>query len=234
MSDSNTDNDGFGIWVPAEIVKHPQLTLADKFCFGVISALDKGKGFWMQNDSLATIVGISPTYASTCIKRLKDFGLVTVEQVPGGRRTVVCIDRSALRYGLTVSPLQESVSHPCENHKAPLTNFTRRTNRTRDDKNKDDETQVIDLSGFTWTDSGLFTKAWSEWCRYKGKMNNITVAKQMNFLKANCNGEADAVTIIETSIRNGWKGLFPINRGSGYTPQSHPSKHIDYNNDGLV
>ena len=232
MDDSNSNNEGFGIWVPAEVVQHPDLTLAEKFCFGVISALDKGKGFWMKNESLASLVGISPTYASICIRRLKDFGLVTVEQVPGGRRTVACVDRTALRKP-TSPTLPLSTTPPSEIHKAPLVKTTRPTHNTREDN-----TSVIKQGVFEWQDTGLFTKAWNEWEEYrrqmKAKLTPASVTKQQNFIAANSKSEADAVAIIENSIRNGWRGLFPLNGSATTTTKAnHPSSRINYKDDGL-
>lgn len=246
MDDTNNNEEKVGgIWIAAEIAQHPDLTMADKFCFGIISALDKGQGFWMKNETLAKLVGISPTYASVCIKRLSELGFVTIDQVAGGRRTVICVDRAALRL------LAKTTRQGCENHKAPLAKTTRPTHNTRDDNTSGLKTEgrasdktsswTFDFSGCKWQDTGKFTKVWLEWVEYRKQMkasiSQVGAVKQFNFLTANASTEDEAVLIIETSIRNGWKGLFPYRAATSVATNSfkanHPSTKIDYTNDGL-
>jgi DNA-binding MarR family transcriptional regulator len=238
MDDTNETNEGFGIWVPAEIVQDKEMTLAEKFCFGVICALDKGRGFWMKNETLAGLVGISPTYASVCISKLKDKGLVTIEQVPGGRRTVICVDRKAIR-----EALNNTTSPGCENHKAPLVEIARPTHNTRDDRTRvikqAVQAQLFALSPeCPWTNTGLFDKAWQEWVAYrkqiKAALSDASTKKQMAFISANSKNEQEAVQMIENSIRNGWRGLFPLTGMSQGIAKQHPSNRINYKEDGLT
>lgn len=61
-------------------------------------------------------------------------------------------------------------------------------------------------------DSLEFHRAWTEWFAYrkeiKKKMTETTIRKQFKDLAAHT--EADAIQIIEQSIRNGWTGLHPL------------------------
>lgn len=56
-------------------------------------------------------------------------------------------------------------------------------------------------------------KAWSEWEEYrkekKQKLTPMTIKQQIKFLEQH---RGDHVEIIQTSIRNGWRGLFEIKR----------------------
>jgi hypothetical protein len=56
-----------------------------------------------------------------------------------------------------------------------------------------------------------FKKAWGDWIQYKKeskyKLTTISIKKQLNMLSKN---PEDAIAIIEKSIINGWKGLFPF------------------------
>jgi hypothetical protein len=59
-----------------------------------------------------------------------------------------------------------------------------------------------------------FSAAWHRWVQYafpKRKVPYLTYVGQLEFLNAMT--AAEAVESIETSIRNGWKGLFPTRKG---------------------
>jgi len=59
----------------------------------------------------------------------------------------------------------------------------------------------------------LDKEAWSEWEQYrkeiKKKLTPLTIKQQIRFLEKNKN---DHIEIINTSISNGWTGLFPIKK----------------------
>ncbi len=71
-------------------------------------------------------------------------------------------------------------------------------------KKQDNE---IQLPG--WLDK----EAWNEWQQYrkeiKKKLTPITIKQQLKFLEKN---KSDHIEIINTSISNGWTGLFPIKK----------------------
>lgn len=235
MTHENDENPRLcGIWIAAEVAHDPDLTLAEKFCFGVISALDKGKGFWMKNDTLAAIVGISPTYASVCIGKLKEKGLIKVDARPGFQRTIVCIDREALRGRPSERP---TTPEACEKHKAPLAKSERPTNDTRTDGTSWGlkELPLAMDTPPTWKITEAFHKAWCEWVDYrsarKPKLSPMSARKQLDFLFG-VPAELMAVEIINNSIRNGWQGLFPVS-GSAGKRQDHPSRKITYTDDEL-
>ena len=56
-------------------------------------------------------------------------------------------------------------------------------------------------------------KVWSDWEEYrkekKQKLTPMTIKQQIKFLEKN---KADHIQIIQTSIQNGWRGLFEIKR----------------------
>lgn len=57
-----------------------------------------------------------------------------------------------------------------------------------------------------------FSSAWDEWLQYRKdsrhKVTGITIKKQLDMLSKY--SESQAVEIINTSIRNGWQGLFEL------------------------
>ncbi len=94
------------------------------------------------------------------------------------------------------------------------------TNTNKNDKNVKNEKNNKGADIFPVHFSGNFIKAWNKWLDYreeiKKPLKSATRKSQMDFLKTY--NEAEAVAIIMQSIRNGWQGLFEINK------QTHGAK----------
>lgn len=60
----------------------------------------------------------------------------------------------------------------------------------------------------------------------KRKVPYLTYMEQLKFLNAMPVGEA--VESIETSIRNGWKGLFPVRKGKMATKPLTKKDHDEF------
>lgn len=93
-------------------------------------------------------------------------------------------------------------------------------NTNKNDKNVKNEKNNKGADIFPVHFSGNFIKAWNKWLDYreeiKKPLKNATRKSQMDFLKTY--NEAEAIAIIMQSIRNGWQGLFEINK------QTHGAK----------
>lgn len=81
---------------------------------------------------------------------------------------------------------------------------------------------TMEVSAFVLPD-WLNKEAWAEWELYrkeiKKKLTPTTVKRQLKELEAH---KADHVEMIANSIRNGWTGLFPINKGRTAKQTSQP------------
>lgn len=64
---------------------------------------------------------------------------------------------------------------------------------------------------------GVRPEVWEEWRRFRGKLSDYMIRLQAKQL-TDIGGDPNAV--IEQSIRNGWKGLFPLKTASTGPPQS--------------
>lgn len=208
-----------GLWIPLEILEDQDLTMTEKIIFAMISALDSGKGFWMSNDALAQRVSVSSNYASVCLSHLQKKGYIKIHQPPGGRRIVETVDRLALRGSLSIDtqgslnpepPLQKSMS-PSERIKE------RRDRDTKGGSSSDDLLALMSGSLdqiFPWKQTPALLDAWADWIEYrkerKPRLTLSTGKKQILFLAKNARDEAQAIEILERSIRNSWMGLFPL------------------------
>jgi uncharacterized protein YdaU (DUF1376 family) len=75
-------------------------------------------------------------------------------------------------------------------------------------------------------DSSEFHKAWSDYCEYRkqsryAKLKPASVQSQLATLASW--GQEDAITSIQTTIRNGWQGLFPVRRTITNSPEKAKS-----------
>lgn len=74
-----------------------------------------------------------------------------------------------------------------------------------------------------------FSAAWHRWTQYaypKKKVPYLTYVGQLEFL--NAMSPADAVECIEQSIRNGWKGLFPVRKSMKQTKPLTKTDHEQF------
>jgi hypothetical protein len=218
-----------GIWLPLEILEEPGLSLSEKIIFGVISALDSGKGFWMTNHALASRIGITPTHVSACVSNLARLGYISISQNPGGRRIIETVDRQALKKGY-----RKTITLPLRKPEAPLPKIGRPSDNKEERKDKRTvgvmENMDALFSGSRWKPGNLFTDAWADWIAYrkerKPSLTPSAATMQVEFIIEQSLDEKDAVEIIEQSIRNSWMGLFPLKK-PGIFP-GKPKIKVDY------
>lgn len=117
----------------------------------------------------------------------------------------------------TYQESEQQVEHQVNNKR---TTSEQRVNTYKNDKNEKNEKNNKGADIFPVHFSGNFIKAWNKWLDYreeiKKPLKNATRKSQMDFLKTY--NEAEAIAIIMQSIRNGWQGLFEINK------QTHGTK----------
>ena len=75
-------------------------------------------------------------------------------------------------------------------------------------------------------DTPEFHKAWCDYCDYRktsryAKLKPASVNSQLATLASW--GQEDAITSIQTTIRNGWQGLFPVRRTITHSPEKAKS-----------
>jgi hypothetical protein len=75
-------------------------------------------------------------------------------------------------------------------------------------------------------DTPEFHKAWGDYCDYRkqsryAKLKPASVQSQLSTLASW--GQEDAIQSIQTTIRNGWQGLFPVRRTITHSPEKAKS-----------
>lgn len=192
-----------GIWIPREVALDKDLTPMAKMLYGVIQALDGGEsGCYASNAYLAEVVGCNKRHVQGMIKTLVEKKLLvsgTIGEKASETRSLMTAGTLAIRktpHALQcIPPVHRSASPPC----TPV-----HPNR-KEDKKEEEDTMLP-----PWGDG--MKKAWDEWVKFrkelKSPLTKLSKTKQFELL-ASLTSEAEAIECIQTSIRNGWQGLFP-------------------------
>lgn len=98
-----------GLWIPREILEHPQLQPVDKILWGDIDSFTWGDhSFFKSNAAIAEEYQVSERTISRSVSRLKESGLITI--ATDGRRRTICpvrvdnLSRQPSQYGEADSP----------------------------------------------------------------------------------------------------------------------------------
>lgn len=201
-----------GLWMPKEVFETSSLTLMEKVCFSLIDSLDGDEGCFASNVYLCNVLDLEKRQLQNILSKLIDRGLVLRQYTEVGRRILRTVHSNALRDALQCTPPMQSVApSPC-NPSHPYITVDK----------KEDNTKIKGLVG--WPEypfeSEEFHKAWNSWIDYrkeiKKKLTRATVERVFQEMKKW--GEAKAIISIDTSIKNGWQGLFePARSESGKT-----------------
>jgi len=198
--------------MPKEVFETSSLTLMEKVCFSLIDSLDGDEGCFASNAYLQNVLDLEKRQLQNILSKLIERGLVLRQYTEVGRRIMRTVQSNALRDALQCTPPMQSIAPPPCN---PLHPYI-----TED--NKDDNKRIKGL--VEWPDypfeSEEFHKAWHSWVDYrkeiKKKLTHSTVERV--FVEMKKWGESKAIISIDTSIKNGWQGLFePARTESGKT-----------------
>jgi biotin operon repressor len=72
-----------GVWIPAHVLLHPDLSILDKYIYAEISCFDE---CFLANKTLAKRAGCSEDSITRSVKKLKDFGFIVQTRFDGRTR----------------------------------------------------------------------------------------------------------------------------------------------------
>lgn len=85
-----------GVWIPREIWLNKELTALDKFIYTEVDSLDMGDGCYASNKYLAEFCGCSERKVSDAVTKLKNLGLITVDDFDG-RHRIIRVAKSSMQ-----------------------------------------------------------------------------------------------------------------------------------------
>ena len=202
------------ITVSIEIMHDKNLNQSQKFILAEIEQLSQlDNGCFASNRHFSDLIGITKENVSRNINELEKMGYIGIEIKKGSRNHTRII---------TITTL---VRHPYQSSKTPLLKQQETKDNIQSNKtiNKTKEaTSLLTLITEKRIESqGLVNQhALDEWLSYK-KYKNITgVTKTINFL-SNYSFEIQQ-KIVDTSIMNGYKGLFEPKQEKQQQPYNTP------------
>ena len=214
-----------GVWIPASIFQTPSISITAKVVYGVLESLDNEGGCFASNAYLSKHLGLEVRQVQNILSDLETAGLITRTE-DTGRRIIRTIERVAIVNALSgvCSIVQGGVQKPSRGVCKKLRTYNKEDNK--EDNNTGANAPWVSPLPFP---SESFSKVWNSWIDYrkelKKPLKDATVkAMWAEFLIW---GEDASVFSIQTSIKNGWQGLFEPKKTLGYmkakplTPEDH-------------
>jgi len=193
-----------GVFVPREVLLDEQLPANAKLLFAIIQSLDHERGCFASNEYLGGMLGLSESAVRQSLLALENGKYITRNMDSAGNRSIkTCVSSS-----FVVKPRQISSDPPAEICHTPQQKSVTYSNRKK-------RVDIRELTLPPLPHGEEFAKAWSEWMGYRNELKKpltaSSIREQLNFLTQQT--EHDSITSIQQSIRSGWVGLFPANRG---------------------
>lgn len=201
-----------GIWIPAHIWLHPELSAVDKVLLADIDSFTgNGKDFYKSNETIASELFVSIKSVTRSVKRLRGLGLIEVS----GRTTSRIIRSNMGQFDLDSgqSDLNTGQNDQALGPKSPTTNTLSKPITNPDTKEQ-----------LPWS-TDTFEFAWNEWLTYKKeKRKKYTPTGERKALsrlyKITEGNEALAIDAINFSIAQNYQGIFLERKNEKRNPKS--------------
>lgn len=234
-----------GVWIPATVFQTQTISLTAKVVYGVVDALDNEEGCFASNAYLSRHLGLSVRQLQAILAELEEAKLI-LRVAHEGHRVIRTVEKVALQKALTDTQVTRSEGD-AENCMGGVKKTARGGCGKPHPYSKEDNKEDKDTKSFVQTKaskdnvqeqiwrvrlpfgSQAFLTAWDSWVNYRKQLKRkLTDAS----VQAQCKdfvlwGEVKSIVAIETSIKNGWTGLFEPLRN---VTQSRPLNANDHNN----
>lgn len=203
-----------GVWIPAGVFQTSMVSLAAKVVYGVVDALDNEDGCFASNAYLSRHLGLGERQIRNLLSELEDAKLI-VRVEESGRRVIRTVEKLAVQQALADGQVTrtEGAATDCRGGRQKIaTGGGKKLPPYNKEDNKEDNNKSI-----PWADdvkppfsSEAFAKAWQSWIDYRKEIKKTLkpTTVQAQWRQFVLWGEANTIKSIETSIKNGWTGLF--------------------------
>lgn len=227
--------------IPANVRYDENLKDKAKLLYGEITALANEKGFcWASNSYFAELYKVTKETISRLIKNLADGGYITIELVYDGKEIIgrkIYIESSISIDKNINTPIDKNVNTSYQNNQDPIDekvkdNNTINNNKKEKEKGKTEFDEVIN----SYTENQDLKNAIYEFIKYrksiKATLTTLALKKNLNKLNNISSSDKEKIAILENSIMNGWKGLFPLSeaerpKANIKAAEPHENKNIE-------
>ena len=216
-----------GIWIPKEIWLSTDLKVMEKLVLVEIDSLDNEEGCFASNDHFSKFFSLSKNRCSEIIKSLEKKGYITIEYVYQqgskaiSKRVIKCvrkIDEGIREIDNPTRKTEEGYSEKCEDNNInnnidnniDINNKKEKKEKTSSKNNKSE----IDMLIEEYTNNTELKNTLIEFVKHrkslKAPMTTRALKQLMNKLNSLATNDFTKIEILNESILNGWKGVFPL------------------------
>lgn len=222
-----------GIWIPAEVWLHPELTAVDKVVLMDIHSMTTREdgNYFKSNETIAEQCMCSVATIKRAIKKLQKLGWVETE-LRGRRRYMWVTTKFKLDQVLVQNDDKQVQKEPAAGSKRTSSNTTSKPDSNSLSKSRKAEGFKLTLFG----NHEDFNNMWATWKadrKERGVKKYTVMGEEMalnNLFALSGGNHQKAIEIIKQSIQNGWQGLFPIKPGTQQRPNLDPKQAIEWAN----
>lgn len=232
----NVDRDFKGIWISKDIWLNEDLTALDKVIYAEIDSLDNEDGCWASNLYLATFCGCSESKVSKTVAKLKELGLITVENFDGRHRVMRVVkvtmqsskiyeaeSQNLLSNNIAIS--KEKEDNTISINTNSIANSQNFTFGTKQEKPKKDNLYSKCVALVTeFTDDEILRSYLTEFLKrclanskesgvpfytntFRGKLNKLKTLSEDNYVQRD---------IVMQTLNNGWNGFYELKKDKVY------------------
>lgn len=210
-----------GIWIPADVALHKDISDKAKLAYGLITSLDNEDGCYASNAYIGSVLGVEGRQVRNLIEELIQHGLV-MRILDQSGRTLKTIEKAALEVALSDSKESDHGNAlPGGRQKIAMGGGKKLPPNSIEDNKVDKVKKALDALPFS---TPRFINAWANWIDYRRDLKKPLHWKTINatFKELSTWTEDEAVVAIETSIKKGWLSLFkPRASHRPLTPDDH-------------
>lgn len=214
---SDQERDFKGIWIPKEIYLDPNLNWTEKITLIEIDSLDGNNGCFASNEHFAKHLMISKDRAGKIINKLVQEGYVirNIIYKQGTKQIDKRILRSTIRYS------QKQLEGIGKNDCNPLVENNQDNNTNINNKKEKRKTEFDELIN-QYTENKKLKDTIYEFIKHrksiKSTLTTLALKKIITKLDVLAKDDNTKIAILENSIMNGWRGVFPLGKDDNVIP----------------
>lgn len=225
--------------IPANVRYDENLKDKAKLLYGEITALANEKGFcWASNSYFAELYKVTKETISRLIKNLADGGYITIELVYDGKEIIgrkIYIESSITIDKNINTPIDKNVNTSYQNNQDPIDEKVKDNNTINNNKKEKGKTEFDEVIN-SYAENQDLKNAIYEFIKYrksiKATLTTLALKKNLNKLNNISSSDKEKIAILENSIMNGWKGLFPLSeaerpKANIKAAEPHENKNIE-------
>lgn len=201
--------------IPANVRYDPDLPPNAKLLYGEITALTNDKGYcWASNNYFANLYGVYPTTISKWLRVLKEKNYISIELVyKDGTKEI-----QNRHIKISEIPIANLNNTYCQKEQEGM---EQKNNTPIVKKSKENNTSSNNTFNNTYYINKDLNDLFIDFLKMRKKLKAVNSERAINSLIKTLSEYDDETKckMIENSITNSWKGVFPLKENKSYKPK---------------